>query len=181
MRAAETAKAYAAALYELGESAKADISKEMTDFTEIINGCNDLENVLFLDVFTIEEKTAVLDGISGKVKFSELFKNFLAFLLDQNRMSLYPIIFKEMVVIDDHKKGFIRGTIESGEANIDEGDKKLLTSFIEKKTGKKASLDYHSSDAVTAGYRVTVGDLQLDASIDKQFDNFKHTILGEHA
>lgn len=178
MKEKDIAKAYARSVVELGDTQNVDIAKELTALTEVINSSNELENVLFLEVFTIEEKQAVLNDIVSKLNLSGLSKNLLAFLCEEKRIGLFPLVYKEVIVIDDHKKGFMRGTIEGNDDSIAADQKEQLVKFIESKLGKKAELDYKKSNEVTAGYRVTVDDLQLDATIDNQLDQFKNTVTG---
>lgn len=178
MREKEIAKAYARSVIELSDESKVDIAKELTDFTEMINGSNDLENLLFLDIFTLDEKNAVLNEVFSKTSYSSLTKNFVAFLAAEKRLGLFPLVFKEVIVIDDDRKGFLRGTIEGADEAIDEASKKKLQDYLEGKLGKKTNLSYKKSQSVTAGFRVTVEDLQLDATLDNQFDQFKNTVTG---
>ena len=51
------AKVYAKTFTELAKDNNVDIAKELTSLQEVINASNDLENVLFLEVFTEEEKS----------------------------------------------------------------------------------------------------------------------------
>ena len=86
-------KAYAKAMSELASQENIDIAKEMTELSELINKCNDLENVLFLQLFSNKEKTDVLNELFNKSNLSDLLKNFLAFLIDEGRIGLFPLIF----------------------------------------------------------------------------------------
>lgn len=171
------AKAYAQSIVELAEEMKLDLTSELTKLTEVINKSNDLETLLFLDVFSAEEKTGVLDVVMGKLNLSQVTKNFMHFLIQEGRIGLMPMIFKNVVVIDDHKKGFLRGTIEGSEANIPDDVKNQLKSYLQKKLGKEAILEYKQSNNVSAGYKVTVEDLQLDASLENQLEKFKESVL----
>jgi F-type H+-transporting ATPase subunit delta len=170
-------KAYAQALVELSEEQKLDLAGELTTLTETINQNNNFETVLFLEVFTIEEKWSVLEAVANKLKLSDTLKHFLHFVLQEKRIGLLPMIFKNVIVIDDHKKGFLRGTIEGNESQISDEVKNKLKSYLQKKLGKEAVLTYVQSESVSAGYRVTVEDLQLDASLNHQLDNFKESVL----
>jgi len=171
------AKAYAKALTSLGEEGNTDVASDLTKITEAINSSNDLENIFFLDVFTIEEKLSVITEVMNKLELSNIIKSFITFLLNEKRVGILPLIYKETIVLDDHKKGFLRGTIESSLNEIDESVKKELTDLLDGKTGKKTDLKYIKNNSITAGYRVTVDDLQLDATVDNQFNNFKQEIL----
>lgn len=177
MKEAVVARAYAKSIYELGEEQKIDVTNELTKLTEVINENNDLETVMFLDVFTVEEKEAVINDVLAKLGLNSLVKNIISFLMQEQRIGLLPLIFKELVVLDDHKKGFIRGVIEGRE---DEGNSEItdkIVAYLTEKIGAKPILTYEKNENLTAGYRVTVEDLQLDATIDNQLNKLKSEIL----
>ncbi len=171
------AKAYAQSIVELGVEMKLDLVSELTTLTEAINKSNDLETLLFLDVFTAEEKLSVLNVVMSKLSLSQVTVNFMQFLITEKRVGLMPMIFKNVIVIDDHNKGFLRGTIEGSEETIPADVKEKLKSYLKQKLGKEPILQYQKSGNVTAGYRVTVGDLQLDASLENQLEKFKESVL----
>jgi F-type H+-transporting ATPase subunit delta len=171
------AKAYAQSIVELSEELKLDLAKELTMLSEVINASNDLETLLFLDVFTVEEKLSVLNTVMDKLNLSQITKNFLHFLIQEKRIGLMPMIFKNVIVIDDHKKGFLRGTIEGSEDSIPADVKEKLKSYLQQKLGKETILEYIKNENVSAGYKVTVEDLQLDASLENQLEKFKESVL----
>lgn len=173
------AKAYAQSIIELAKDAKVDAAKELTDFNVLINENNDLENLLFLDVFTVEEKEDVLKEILSKLNISSVVKNFVSFLVSEKRIGIFPLIFKEVIVIDDHNKGFLRGTIEGSDSDVTPEFKAKMTNYLKDKLGITTELAYVKNDDITAGYRVTVEDLQLDASLDNQLNKFKDSVLSE--
>ncbi|TDJ05032.1 MAG: hypothetical protein E2O68_07145 [Deltaproteobacteria bacterium] len=177
MKLQSISKAYAKSITELAEEKKIDIAGELTDFNVLINENNNLETLLFSDVFSVEEKTSVLKFIFEKSKVSDLFRNFIYFLLNEKRMGIFPMIFKDVIVIDDDKKGFLRGTIEGSEATVNIELMEKIKAYLVKKIGKNTELEYVQSKKITAGYRVTVEDLQLDASLDNQLEVFKESVL----
>jgi F-type H+-transporting ATPase subunit delta len=173
-----TAKIYAQSLFQLGKEKNVDFAKELTTLTETINSSNDLENVLFLDVFTVEEKADVFKKIADKLSLNSLVINTVLYLIEQKRISLLPLIITEIIVADDHKKGFIRGTIEGSEASCDQEFVTKVKAYLQERLGKEPILDYKENDQISAGYKVTVEDIQFDASIDNQLQKFKQSILG---
>jgi F-type H+-transporting ATPase subunit delta len=177
MKEAMIAKAYATSIFDLGVESKIDVTSEFTQLTEVINSNNDLETVLFLDVFTIEEKQAVITDILAKMNLSSLVKNTVLFLMQEQRIGLLPMIYKNLVVKDDHQKGFLRGVIEGSDESIDVEVESHLKAYLKNKLGAEAKLTYKKNENLTAGYRVTVDDLQLDATLDNQFDKLKSEIL----
>ena len=179
MREQGIAKVYAKSFLELGDKNNIKFADELITLTETINKSNQLENVLFLDVFTIEEKKAVFTDVAKKVNLSALKTEAVKFLIEEKRIGLLPLITKEVVVIDDERKGFIKGTIEGQEAQIDPAFQAKIESFLKTKLGKVPTLNYVQNNNVSAGYKVTVNDLQLDASLDNQLNQFKQSILSE--
>ena len=171
------AKAYAQSLVELSEELKLDLAGELTKLNETINKSNDLETLLFLDVFTADEKRSVLDTVMDKLALSQITKNFIQFLIQEKRIGLMPLVFKNVIVIDDHKKGFLRGTIEGSEDSVPADVKEKLKTYLQQKLGKEAILEYVKNENVSAGYKVTVEDLQLDATLENQLEKFKESVL----
>lgn len=176
MKNKNVSKAYALSLYELGQKNKTEVVTELTTLTELINQSNDLENLLFLSVFSAEEKTGIIKKISEMLKLSSLTQNFLLFLVEEERMGLLPHIFKDLIVIDDAQKGFLRGSIEGAEEKLNPIFQEKILKYLEQKCGARVELKYHTNNKMTGGYKVKVGDLQLDASLDNLLDKFKETI-----
>ncbi len=179
MKDASIAKVYANTFIELAAESKIDVAKELTSLTEVINTSNELENVLFLDVFTNEEKIDVFKAIATKINLSEILVSAVNYLINEKRIGLLPLIYKEIIVMDDFKKGFLKGTIEGAGENISDEDKEKLISALKKELGDiKPVLKYEANKNITAGYKVTVGDYQLDATVDNQLKSFKESVLG---
>ncbi len=179
MKDKNIAKVYATTLIDLGKEKNVDMAKELTALTEVINTSNDLENVLFLDVFTEEEKDSVFTAIAEKIKLSAVLVSAVKYLISQKRISLLPLITKEVIVIDDEEKGFLKGVIEGAGDDIAPAHKEKLITALKKELGNaEPSLTYVKNEEITAGYKVTVGDLQLDATVDNQLKSFRDSVLG---
>lgn len=179
MKQQSVAKIYAKSFLELGDDKNVRIADEMTLLTEVINKSNDLENVLFLEVFTLEEKKNIFIEVAKKIGLSELSTEAVKYLIDEQRIGILPLIIKEIIVIDDERRGFIKGTIEGNAEVMDEALKAKIMTFLKVKIGKEPNLTYVKNENISAGYKVTVEDLQLDASLDNQLEQFKQSILSE--
>ncbi len=180
MKEQNISRAYAKSIALLADEQKVDVATDITNFNLCINSNNNLENVLFSDVFTIDEKLVVAKEILKKLKASPITVNFVSFLIGEKRMGIFPLIFKELIVLDDHKRGFLKGVIEGSDLEADPTFTEKLKKYLENRIHAKTELQYKKSDKVSAGYKVTVGDLQLDASLDNQLENFKEFVLGNN-
>jgi len=179
MKEKAVAKVYAKALLELGDEKKIQVADELVKLTEVINKSNELENVMFLELFTMEEKKVVFAEVAKKLNLSPITTEVIQFLIDEKRIGILPLIIKEVIVLDDERKGFMKGTIEGTDSEIDPAFKAKIEDFLKKKFGREPHLDYVQNANLSAGYKVTVEDLQLDASLDNQLEQFKQSILSE--
>ena len=179
MKEKAVAKVYARALLELGDEKKIQVADELVKLTEVINKSNELENVMFLELFTMEEKKVVFAEVAKKLNLSQITTEVIQFLIDEKRIGILPLIIKEVIVLDDERKGFMKGTIEGTDSEIDPAFKAKIEDFLKKKFGREPHLDYVQNANLSAGYKVTVEDLQLDASLDNQLEQFKQSILSE--
>lgn len=179
MKEQAVARVYAKSLLELGDDKKVAIADELIKLTEVINKSNELENVLFLELFTLDEKKTVFTEVASKMNLSPITTETVKYLIDEKRIGILPLIIKEVVVMDDERKGFMKGTIEGTDAQIDPAFKAKIEGFLKKKFNREPHLDYQQNTKISAGYKVTVEDLQLDASLDNQLEQFKQSILSE--
>lgn len=179
MKEKAVSKVYAQSLLQLGTEKKEKVVDELTVLTEMINKTNMLENVLFLDVFTQDEKKKVFAEIAAKAGFSSLVTGMVNYLIDEKRIGLLPLIVKEMIVLDDEQKGFLKGVVEGAEAQADAKIIDQMKAFLKTRLGREPNLVYAQNTNISAGYRVTVEDLQMDASLDHQLDQFKNSVISE--
>lgn len=176
MKQQVVAKVYAKALCSLAQNESWDIVGEFGKIIEVINKSNDLEKVLFFDAFKASDKKAVLEVILDKISTPKTLKSFSLFLIEENRMSLLPQIYKEAVVLDDESKGFMKGTIEGRNATIDPKIEEQIKNYLFSKIGIRPEFNYIANDKLLGGLVVKVGDWQLDATIDNQLNEMKKSL-----
>ena len=177
MKESFIAKVYAQSLFELGKEQNIAIADELTSLITSIREVDALENALFLEVFTIEEKHNVFTDVAKKMSLSDVVTKTGQYLINEKRMNILPLIYKELILLDDEEKGFLRSTVEGHKDSLDDSLKDKIKTFLKTKTGKDPIIEYKQNTNITAGYKVTADDLQLDASIDSMLDQFKREVL----
>ena len=170
-------KSYSLALLEISKETGVKIKSDLDKVWELIRGSNDLESLLFLDIFTVEERKSVVTELLSKIDLNDVTKNFIFFLLDNKRFNLFPNIYTSLVMEEDLADGFITGTIEGNEETPDQEVIEKLKSYLEKDLKQIAKLNYVKNENISAGYKITAGDLQLDATLENQFDRLRKNIL----
>ena len=170
-------KSYALALLEISEESKVDVKKDLDLIWNLIRENSDLESLLFMDVFSVDERKNVMDDIFNKLELSDLTKNFCVFLIENKRFNFFPSIYTSLTMQKDLSDGFITGVVEGSESDPDSDVLEKLKSHIEKELKQIAKLEYKQNKNITAGYKITCGDLQLDATLENQFDRLRKDIL----
>jgi F-type H+-transporting ATPase subunit delta len=170
-------RSYAMALLEIGEEAKIDVKSDLDKVWALIRESSEFESLLFMDVFSIEERRSVLIDVFKKLSINDLTKNFCMFLIENKRFNLFPSIFTSLTMEKDLADGFITGIVEGSDLDPDSDILEKLKTHIEKELKQIAKLEYKQNESITAGYKITCGDLQLDATLENQFDRLRKDIL----
>ena len=170
-------RSYALALLEISEEESIDVKADLDKIWSLIRESSELESLLFMDVFSVEERKDVLDLIFEKSQLNKLTTNFIYFLIENKRFSLFPSIYTSLTMEKDLADGFITGIVEGSEESPDNEVIEKLKAHIEKELKQIAKLDYKQNDKITTGYKITCGDLQLDATLENQFDRLRKDIL----
>ena len=142
MKEQTSAWPYARALFTLSQKLRFNALRDITVFMEALNQCDNLRNLLFLDIFTIEEKRAVFSDIAKKLSLNETVKKFIDFLLEQKRISLLPVVCKEISVLDGESRGVLKGVLEGNLASVPARDMKNMEKALKGHLNKVVELTY---------------------------------------
>src|SRR6266568_6869848 len=92
------ASRYARAFAEVVEAAKldpADVDRQLEDFAATWNGSSELREVLNNPALSGESKVAILDKINTRLGCAPLVRNFLAVLINHNRLEGFDEVLAE--------------------------------------------------------------------------------------
>jgi F-type H+-transporting ATPase subunit delta len=159
---------------DLGESYKVSIYEDLLNFYQLINHNNDLENLLYLPSFSIDEKIDVIQDVFMNLNISQLAKEIILFLLKEKRINLFSQIITQMTVIDDDRKGFMKASLYLSENYvIDSQQLQLMKSKLESRLQKKLQIQHEKKDNMTSGFVIRAGDYLFDASLENQLKTFQ--------
>ena len=177
MKSDALGKTYARSVYQLASEEGVALAEELVLMVKAIERHQLLADILYTDTFTAQERGAVVKDLADRLKLSSLLKRFLLFLLQEKRLALFPTIWREIIFLDDCQKNRVRGIVEGSGDSIDESSLKTIQIFLESSLDKRILLKYRRAE-LTVGFRITVGDYHIDASVDHQLNRFKNYALG---
>ena len=106
---------YSKALYELADESKSlsHIEEQASSIINLISKSEDFEQLIKDPTIKIEEQSKIINEISNKFNFSDLFKKFLNFIISKRRLFYLEKILKDFLVICSKMRGEISAKLIS--------------------------------------------------------------------
>jgi F-type H+-transporting ATPase subunit delta len=168
---AEVSSRYARAFADVIVSAKLDASKAVAQLHSLVAAfqeSHDLREVWESPAILVEQKHKVLDAIGAKIGVTDRpVRNFIAVLIDHDRIRLLPEIAKQLDIELNSRSGRIDAVIVSAR-ELGTGQRSSLIAEISRLTGKIISPSYATDEKLLGGVTVRVGSTIYDGSVRGQ-------------
>lgn len=177
MARAGAARRYAKAIFQLAQEAGTvdAVRAELTQFTETLDGSQELRDVLLRPLYPAAERRAVLNGLSDVTSASPLLRNFYTFLIDQRRLVDMSAIHEEYENLADELAGLMRATIRSASPLRPEQLDRLQAA-LSRKVGSDVELSVEVDPDLIGGLVAQVGDVVLDGSLRTQLTQLRASL-----
>ena len=169
---------YSQALYEIADENELlnEIEEQVTALIKLIAE-NDDFNLLIKDPTNKkEDQLNIINLISEKFSFNQLFKKFLSFLVLKRRLFYLDKILKDFNLICSKKRGEVVAKItvakELNENEIDKIKKELTQNF-----GSNVKLNYKYDPSLIGGLIIQVGSVMVDTSIKKKLQQVEQKMI----
>ncbi|HEY8996513.1 MAG TPA: ATP synthase F1 subunit delta [Edaphobacter sp.] len=170
---------YAHAFAQVVESQKLDASavqQQLEDFRGTFHGSHELREVLMNPAIAGEQKLKVLDAIAGRIGMQPQVRNFIAVIMDHQRLGDLDEILGEYHVVADADAGLAEAEITSART-LDSGDRAQLEDQVSKLVGSRIRVTYKEDPTLLGGAVVRVGSTVYDGSIRAQLQQLKHKLV----
>lgn len=135
----------------------------------------DLRRVWENPVIAAEQKRGVLDAIAKREGLSREVRNFVAVLIDHQRMHFFDAIVEQLGRELDERLGFAEAQITSFR-ELSEPEKRTLEAQVARLTGKKVKARYTRDTSILGGAVVRVGSTIYDGSVLGQLERIREQI-----
>ncbi len=164
---------YAKPLLELADEKGSlqTVKKDMEGFAELCQTNRDFVLMLKSPIITNLKKAQILQTIFQN-KVGELTSAFFDIVTRKNRERYLPEIAKEFITLYNEKMGFQQATVTTAIA-LDEQQKSTFEKLVSEISGKKPLLTESVDPGLIGGYRLSLGDRQIDESISGQLKDLK--------
>ncbi len=119
----------------------------------------------------------VINIISEKFEFNELFKKFLNFLIVKRRFFYIEKILKDFLTICSKKRGEIQAKLTVAKKLSDQEIERVKNELT-KNFGSNIKLDYKCDPNLIGGLIIQVGSIMIDTSIKNKLQQIEKEMTG---
>jgi F-type H+-transporting ATPase subunit delta len=170
---------YARALADVIVSAKLDPAKAVEHLHSLVAAfqeSRELREVWESPAIPVEQKHKVLDAIAARIGVTERqIRNFIAVLIDQDRITLLPEIAKQLDVELNVRNGRVDAEIVSAR-ELGAEQRSSLIAEISRLTGKIVLPHYATDEKLLGGVTVRVGSTIYDGSVRGQLQRIRQQL-----
>ncbi|MEG9436551.1 ATP synthase F1 subunit delta [Edaphobacter sp. HDX4] len=170
---------YAHAFASVVASQKLDAEaaqQQLRDFRETYRGSRELREVMEDPAIPREQKLKVLDAIAGRIGMVPQVRNFIAVIMDHDRLGDLGEILDEYHAVADEDAGLSEAEIVSAHA-LSEEDRASLETQVAKLAGGRIRATYREDPSLLGGAVVKIGSTVYDGSIRAQLERLKQSLV----
>jgi F-type H+-transporting ATPase subunit delta len=150
--------------------------QQLRDFSETFADSRELREVLMNPSIGNDQKLKVLDAVAGRIGMIPQVRNFLAVIMDHQRLSELHEILTEYHEIADEQSGLAEAEITSAHPLNDE-DRVELEAQVAKVAGSRVRATYRQDATLLGGAVVRIGSTVYDGSLRGQFQQIKQKLV----
>lgn len=170
---------YAHAFASVAEASHLDTAaaqQQLADFNATLAGSRELREVLMNPSITTEQKLKVLDAIAGRIGMFPQVRNFLAVIMDHQRLAELDEILAEYHAVADEQSNMAEAEITSARP-LNDQDRAELEAQVEKLAGGRVRTTYLQDASLLGGAVVRIGSTVYDGSIRAQLQQLKQKLV----
>lgn len=172
------APVYARAFAAVAASTKMDVSaaeSQLRDFADTLAGSHDLREVLMNPSIPNEQKLRVVDAIAARLGMVREVRNFVAVIMEHDRLGALGEILLEYHGLADKATGFTEAQIASAHP-LEDQQKRELEEQAAKLAGGRVRVTYSEDPTLLGGAVVTIGSTVYDGSVRTQLAEMKRRL-----
>ena len=169
---------YSKALYELADESKSlsHIEEQASSIINLISKSEDFEQLIKDPTIKIEEQSKIINEISNKFNFNELFKKFLNFIISKRRLFYIDKILKEFLTLCSKMRGEISAKLVAAK-ELNEFEIKKIKDELTKTFGSNIKLSYKHDKSLIGGLIVQIGSLMIDTSVKNKLQQIENKMI----
>jgi F-type H+-transporting ATPase subunit delta len=176
---ASVAGTYARAFADVVTEKNIDVTRalqELHAMSGLMKESDDLRRVWENPSIPSEQKRRVMNALAEREGFSQPVRNFVAVLIDHQRIPFFAQIVREVEKEIDLRTGVAEALISSAR-ELSDGERRILEGQVAHLTGKRVRASYSRDPTLLGGVVVRVGSTIYDGSVLGQLQRIREQIM----
>jgi F-type H+-transporting ATPase subunit delta len=170
---------YAHAFASVAASSHLDVAaaqQQLQDFSGTLADSRELREVLMNPSIETTQKLKVLDAIAGRIGMFPQVRNFLAVIMDHQRLHELDEILTEYHAVADEQSNVSEAEITSAHP-LNDQDRVELEAQVARLAGGRVRATYLQDATLLGGAVVRIGSTVYDGSIRAQLQQLKQKLV----
>jgi F-type H+-transporting ATPase subunit delta len=172
--AAPYARAFADVVFEAHLNAN-DVQQQLNDFVAAWRESADLREIFIDPSFPSEQKVAILDKLNARLGMSVQVRNFIAVLIQHNRLDVLDDVLSEYRKEVNRRLGISEVQVTTARP-LDADERQGIEQKVAALTGTQVQATYHEDKSLLGGVVVRVGSTVYDGSVKGRLDRLKEQL-----
>jgi F-type H+-transporting ATPase subunit delta len=172
--AAPYARAFADVVFEAHLNAN-EVQQQLNDFVAAWRESADLREVFLDPSFPSEQKVAILDKLNARLGMSVQVRNFIAVLIQHNRLDVLDDVLSEYRKEVNRRLGISEVQVTTARP-LDANERQGIEQKVAAMTGTQVQATYHEDKSLLGGVVVRVGSTVYDGSVKGRLDRLKEQL-----
>jgi F-type H+-transporting ATPase subunit delta len=172
------ASRYARALADVVTERKLNsetVTTGLDAIAQVFHESHELDALFENPAVPADQKLKLIDALVSRIGLTREVRNFLAVLIDKDRMGLLPEIAQQFKVEINERLGFADAEVISAR-ELGNDERAQIEQQLSKVTGKKVRARYSKDAALLGGVLVKVGSTIYDGSVRGQLERMRTAI-----
>jgi F-type H+-transporting ATPase subunit delta len=174
--AAPYARAFADVVLE-GHLNANDVQKQLDEFVAVWWESDDLREIFLDPSFPADQKVAILDKLNDRLGMSQQVRNFLAVLIQHDRMDVLGEILDEYRKEMDRRLGISEVHVTTART-LGADERRGIEQKVAAMTGTQVRAQYFEDKSLLGGVVVQVGSTVYDGSVRGRLERLRKQLAG---
>jgi len=154
----------------------AAVQQQLKDFSGTLAGSSELREVLMNQSIARDQKLKVLDAIAPRIGMFPQVRNFIAVIVEHQRLHELDEILAEYHNVVDEQLNLAEADITTAHP-LNDQDRVELEAQVAKLVGGRVRATYHQDATLLGGAVVRIGSTVYDGSIRAQLQQLKQKLV----
>jgi F-type H+-transporting ATPase subunit delta len=152
------------------------VNAQLNDFLSTLEGSADLRQALFNPALAADVRVRVIDALAPRLHLAREVRNFLAVLLQHDRMSAVEEIVAAYRAEVDRRQGISNVEVISAR-RLDADERSQMEQQVARLAGTQVRARFREDNGLMGGAVVRIGSTIYDGSVRGRLDRMKQELI----